>query len=323
MKPTLAIVVAFLVSMISAQSQVIFVKAGGQGDGTSWENATGNLNQVLQSATAGNSIWVATGTYAPTEGTNRSISFSLSNGVAVYGGFKGNETALEQRNVKANPTILSGEIGQAGPNDNSYNVVYFSDVNESTILDGFIITSGNANQDAAEGTRTRSGGGMYIGANAKPHIVNCTFVKNLARDGAALFLNGRTGECSPKFFSCVFRENEAGLDGGAVYNDGRENGISNPAFFACEFYRNVGTYGGAICSASDTGICNLTMEGCSFVENVAFLRGGALFSLNGDEKCYLELADCNFNGNYPDDQNMVFVSGTARADAYAVEKSRP
>jgi len=324
MKPTLILVVAFLVSMITVQAQVIYVKPNAQGDGTSWENATGNLQKALQSATEGTQVWVAAGTYTPTRGTDRTLSFELPSGVAIYGGFQGTETSLDQRNTEQNPTILSGEIGQPGPVDNSYNVVFISNSDENTIIDGFVITGGNANAEAMEGVRTRSGGGMYIaGGSAKPQIVNCTFTKNQARDGAAVYLNGRTGECSPKFLSCVFKENEAGLDGGAVYNDGRKNGLSNPVFVACEFYRNVGTYGGAICNASDTGVCNLTLEGCTFVENVAFLRGGALFSLNGDQKCYLELADCNFNGNYPDDQNMVFVSGSARAEAYAVEKSTP
>lgn len=323
MKPTMILIVAFLVSMITVQAQVIYVKQGATGDGTSWENATGNLSQVLQRATNGTQVWVAAGTYHPTDGTDRAASFQIPSGVAVFGGFNGTETALEQRNIAANPTILSGEIGQPGPADNSYNVVYLANVDEHTILDGFVITAGNANADAAESDRMRSGGGMYIaGGNAKPQIVNCTFVKNHARDGAAVYLNGRTGECSPRFFGCSFKENEAGLDGGAVYNDGRQNGLSNPVFQGCEFYRNVGTYGGAICNASDTGICNLTMEGCTFTENVAFLRGGAVFSLNGDEKCYLEMADCTFNGNYPDDQNMVFVSGSGRANAYAVE-NRP
>ena len=323
MKPTLLLVVAFLVSLSTVQAQVVYVKSGGHGDGTSWENATGNLSQALLAAEEGTQIWVAAGTYQPTNTTDRSAAFVIPSGVAIYGGFNGTETALDQRDVQANPTILSGEIGQPGPADNSYNVIYMSGVNEHTILDGFVITGGNANLDAKEGDRTRSGGGMYIGNSVRPQIINCTFTSNLARDGAAIYINGRTGECSPQFFSCVFKENEAGLDGGAVYNDGRQSGLSNPAFVNCEFYRNVGTYGGAICSASDSGVCNLTMEGCSFIENVAFLRGGAIFSLNGDEKCYLDLAECNFTGNYPDDQNMVFVSGSARAEAYAVEKSRP
>ncbi|RMD98731.1 MAG: right-handed parallel beta-helix repeat-containing protein, partial [Bacteroidetes bacterium] len=63
MKPTLILVVAFLVSMITVQAQVIYVKPNAQGDGTSWENATGNLQKALQSATEGTQVWVAAGTY--------------------------------------------------------------------------------------------------------------------------------------------------------------------------------------------------------------------------------------------------------------------
>lgn len=42
------------------------------------------------------------------------MHFSLNNGVAIYGGFAGTETELEQRNVSANPSILSGDIGVEG-----------------------------------------------------------------------------------------------------------------------------------------------------------------------------------------------------------------
>ena len=148
MKPTLILVVAFLVSMITVQAQVIYVKPNAQGDGTSWENATGNLQKALQSATEGTQVWVAAGTYTPTMGTDRTVSFELPSGVAIYGGFQGTETSLDQRNIEQNPTILSGEIGQPGPVDNSYNVVFISNSDENTIIDGFVITGGNANAEA-------------------------------------------------------------------------------------------------------------------------------------------------------------------------------
>jgi len=50
------------------------------------------------------------------------VSFQLEDGVAIYGGFAGNTTSTPGvRNVMAYPTILSGDIGQAGNNsDNSY-----------------------------------------------------------------------------------------------------------------------------------------------------------------------------------------------------------
>ena len=245
----------------------------------------------------------------------------------MYGGGKGNEAAIDERLTGVNVSILSGEIGAPGVADNAYNVVLMTLSDENTVLDGFTISDGNANGDAQEGMRIRCGGGIYIEGSptcSKPSINNCTFTNNLGRDGAAVYINGRGDHsCSPVFGNCTFSGNEAGLDGGAIYNDGRVNGKSNPTFSDCTFKRNVGTYGGAICNATESGICNLTLENCTFTENVALLRGGAVFSLNGDEKCYLEMSECIFTGNYPDDQNMVFTSNTARSKAYKVERTNP
>ncbi|TAK47361.1 MAG: DUF1565 domain-containing protein [Saprospiraceae bacterium] len=326
MRPT-ALIVVMLAIYCQAYAQVTFVRPNGSGDGSSWSMAMGSLTQALQMAAPGTQIWVASGKYVATNGSDRNSSFEISSGVQVFGGFEGTETSIEQRNLESNITVLSGEIGKPGEADNTYNVVVFSADDKGTIIDGFTISDGNASGEVAEGNRLRSGGGMYIQGSAtgsNPTIKNCTFTKNLGRDGAAVYINGRgENSCSPVFADCYFIGNEAGLDGGAIYNDGRMNGKSNPTFINCTFERNVGTYGGAICNATETGVCNLTLDKCTFVENIALLRGGAVFSLNGDQKCYLEMSDCVFNGNYPDDQNMVFTSTTARSKAYQVERTDP
>ena len=54
------------------------------------------LIQTLLAAGAGTEIWVAEGTYKPTTGTDRSATFSLPDGVVIYGGFSGVETARDQ-----------------------------------------------------------------------------------------------------------------------------------------------------------------------------------------------------------------------------------
>jgi hypothetical protein len=313
--------------MISqASAQIIFVRQGGTGNGTSWNDATGNLSLALQQASAGTQIWVAAGTYTPTASADRKISFNIPNGVKVYGGFSGIEQSIEERQIENNTTILSGEIGQPGIGDNSFSVVIMENVDANTILDGLTITAGNANSEAQDLNRNRCGGGLYIkGENggAFPTISNCTIAGNMGRDGAGVYNNGRNGESSPTFVNCVFKNNEAGLDGGAMYNDGRMNGKSNPSLTNCTFERNMGTYGGAICNATETGTCNLTIENCTFKENAAYLRGGAVFSMNGDQKCYMEMTDCNFVNNYPDDQSMVFTSTKGRQDAYDISRSNP
>lgn len=304
----------------------IYVKSNSTGNGTSWDSAFGSLSDAIASAKAGDEIWVAKGTYTPTNTADRNVSFHIPSGVKVLGGFQGTETAANQRVAEQNKTILSGEIGQAGTADNSYTVVTFTTANNETVLDGFTITAGNANSEKGEANPSKCGGGMYInGENGAslPMIVNCSFIANLGRDGAAVYNNGRSGNSSPTFTNCKFENNEAGLDGGAVYNDGRMSGKSNPTFTKCSFTRNMGTYGGAICNANEAGSCNLTLNECTFTENAAYLRGGAVFSMNGDEKCYLEFSNCSFESNFPDDQNMIFTSTSGRTDAYKIAGTNP
>ncbi len=309
-----------------SNAQFIYVKQDAKGNGTSWSDATGDLASSLKKATPGTQVWIAKGTYKATNGTDRNAAFIIKDGVQVYGGFAGNESSLDERNLATNLVILTGEIAQPGKGDNSYNVVFIKNAGSNTILDGVTIMDGNANSEAEEGHRTRCGGGLFVDGQqgvSKPIIRNCTFTGNLGRDGAAVFNNGRAGDSSPVFENCIFKNNEAGLDGGAIYNDGRLNGKSNPVLTNCTFERNMGTYGGAICNATETGTCNITLENCTFKENAAYLRGGAVFSLNGDEKCYLEMSACNFVNNYPDDQNMIFTSTAARSDAYKINRTEP
>ena len=123
---------------------------------TSWATSTTNLQGAINSLTAtGGEVWVATGVYHPTGITNppfseRDNSVSMKAGVAIYGSFRGHETALNQRPV-VNPgapgsTTLSGEIGD--PNsmtDNSYHVIQNNQgLTNTAILDGFVVADGYA-----------------------------------------------------------------------------------------------------------------------------------------------------------------------------------
>ena len=77
---------------------VRYVKPGSAGDCSGWVNAC-DLQTALTGAVSGDQILVAAGMYKPTtDPTDRTATFQLKSGVALYGGFAGTETSLDQRN---------------------------------------------------------------------------------------------------------------------------------------------------------------------------------------------------------------------------------
>lgn len=114
---------------------------------TSWVTSTTNLQGAIDASASGDQVWVAKGTYKPGGNGNkdRNLSFSLKNGVAIYGGFAGSENSLADRPdvnpVTGNPasSTLSG-ILTGGASLTA--VVANRRVNTTAELDGFVITGG-------------------------------------------------------------------------------------------------------------------------------------------------------------------------------------
>jgi hypothetical protein len=230
--------------------------ATGNNTGVSWQHAMTSLKNALSSTCPGiTQIWVARGIYKPTTNFNRDSAFVMRNNLAIYGGFAGTETALSQRNIRNNPTILNGDIGIANNNsDNSYNVVrnISNGLNSTAILDGFTITGGNANKGDYLGTR---GGGVnnYF---STPSFFNCIITGNTATAyGGGMFNQGAT----PQVVNSVFAGNVA-LFGGGLYNESASTQVIN-----CSFSGNLATAeGGAISSfGSNPQITNSVLWGNS------------------------------------------------------------
>ncbi len=280
------------VSPVAAQASTIFyVKeaATGTGDGLSWASAT-TLQDALGSAASGAEIWVAAGTYKLTGGTNRSISFNLKPGVAIYGGFdpdNGDDTFAE-RDWVANPTTLSGDLGTLNDNsDNSFHVVRADaangNVTATTILDGFNIMSGNATGNEKEG------GGFYCtaynaGSVCSPTLANITFSDNSAFDGGAMYnlaginLTSSGGNSSPILTNVTFSNNSATNAGGAMYNNGSlPTSVSSPTLMDVTFSGNAAINGGAMYNNGyGGGSSSPSLTNVTFSNNSATGTGGAM-----------------------------------------------
>ncbi|MCC7012746.1 MAG: right-handed parallel beta-helix repeat-containing protein [Planctomycetes bacterium] len=230
-------------SAFAGQRYVNVNLAGGANDGSSWANAyrtADGVSLALAAAVSGDEVWVAAGTYLPTTLGTRTLAVQLKNGVAVYGGFAGNETLLSQRDVALNVTVLSGDLGGNDGSsiftDNSYHVVNAASTNASAILDGFVVRGGNANGAASNQDR---GGGILCVGGASPTVRRCTFTSNRCSfGGGAGYINGS----SPSFSDCVFESNLGGSFGGAF---DMASGVG-ATFDRCVFRNNSAARAGAI-----------------------------------------------------------------------------
>lgn len=230
-------------------SRIRYVKptATGTGDGRSWENASADLQKMIDELADNNSqnqtgeVWVAAGTYTPQSqlisGTGYSASFRMRDGISVYGGFAGKETSKLDRQKGTMPwdftypTVLkaayyNGDLTWTNNKwtltSDSRHVVWFAPMpGESaftnvTTLDGVTIQGGYAQGGTGlDDFKTDRGGGVYMdGANA--YLSNCIVKENYATDnGGGVYLkNGRVQ-------TSLIYNNNADADGGAVYVENR------------------------------------------------------------------------------------------------------
>ncbi len=181
----------------------------GNGTGSSWENASKDLQRMIYESEAGDEVWIAKGTYYPDRYVlipgisitvplfTGDLTFSIKPGVKIHGGFAGNETSKDQRVSQDNETILSGNVGEKGKDDdNSYHTVTVLGVGEGTLLEGVTITDGNADNDnsldlpgipvLSPGSTTllrNRGGGIYIIYSPSFTLRNVKVVSNKANEG--------------------------------------------------------------------------------------------------------------------------------------------
>ena len=274
--------VLFLV-VSASEGAILYVNTGAAGanDGKSWTDAFRSLQDALNAAASGDEIWVAAGIYRPATGIDRSISFVLKNGVALYGGFSGTETLEKQRKWRLNETVLSGNIGVPGSaTDNSFHVVVAGGTDSTAVLDGFTITGGNANGTANDQKR---GGGMYNDLGS-PTLKNCSFLLNHAEgNGGGIFnYNG-----SPAITNCTFSENSTSERGGGIFIWWD---ASSPVLTNCIFTSNTAHWGGGACTYL-SGTAQFIE--CAFEHNSASGYGGGLFNSDGK----VEITYSVFSGN--------------------------
>jgi predicted outer membrane repeat protein len=217
-----------------------------------------NIQAAIDAASNGDEILVYPGTY--TDSGDQVVDML---GKAVW----------LHSSEGAEATIIDGEYVRRGIFCNSGETL-------NTIIEGFMITNGNAT----------SGAGMKCLNYSRPTILDCIFLNN-----TAVGQNGLGGGiychqyATPRIESCTFMNNDAGQGGGFYCY-----GVGEILINDCNFIGNSSLSKGGAISCEHTDI---SLELCSFQNNdggdSSFGYGGALSVWNSTAT----LIDCDFIGN--------------------------
>ena len=264
------------------------------GDGSSWTQAI-TLEKALSRAKAGDEIWVKgyediTGhIYKAPEG-----GFVLPSGVAMYGGFAGDETIkndLPTGRHKYQMKYQTALVGDIDTNDKASQqlIIYpenttrtdnathvltlqmgvtqdnTNDGNKPTIVSGFLIAAGNAS--GVNTSANGRGGGIYVVNTSNDNnagsryfrISQCNFANNYGMRGGAIYVDNSCTNQQSAISYCSFFDNVAGKRGTSE-NEGGGMWIDGTAtVYNCNINNNTN---GGIRLSSTSKIVN-----CSVIAN--------------------------------------------------------
>lgn len=291
---------AFEFQPVSA-SRIRYVKQDGTGDGTSWDNASGDLQAMIDRlAESGNGqrgeVWVAAGEYEPLAqlmpGTGYSASFRMRDGISVYGGFVGGETSKtvrDERRKKVNnamPWQFFNDDGQ--PIETILSAAYYGEDNLEFNNNKWTTTSDSRHVvwfapldgDEAFARPTYLDGVTIRGGYAQ----GGTGLDEFKTDrGAGVYMDGRNTYLT----GCTVKECYATGNGGGVYLKGGRVQTSL-------IYNNNADQGGGAVYVDDQGLVHRSMLANNSARNGA---GVYLDNADGDNPEYLILSTCVVSNN--------------------------
>jgi predicted outer membrane repeat protein len=293
---------------------VYYVKPDAEGlkDGSSWKNASDDLQAIINEAKEGDEVWVWKGTYIPTTkavatGTDLDVAFVLRAGVNVYGGFNSEEETESVPKFgeagREGTSTLSGDLDKSGSwsDKDAYHVVIAAGISadSKTILDGFTISGGNANGSGNISVNgksiPRNVGGGIICRESSPILTNLIISGNKATTfGGGIYNN----TSSPTLTDVTISKNEATSNGGGIYNITS----SSPKLENVTINGNNAANGGGIFNTGSSP----TLTDVTINKNGA-TNGGGIYNTSSSSP---ELKRVTINENEAANGGGIFNTGT-------------
>ncbi len=247
---------AYEVFALTPNLGTIYVREGYTGNGVSWANAMGDLQQAIY-AEGVQYVFTEIGNYnAP------SNSFRLKNNVEVYGGFDPENGIIDLTDERILPTI--SQEGSVMNGENAKRVIEnaWNGLNHSAILDGFTVKNGYS---------SNSGAGIWTSLSS-PLYRNLVVKNNHADLSGGGIVNrtevGNSGTTNPTFINCIITNNSANSSGGGIYNVKTNN--SYMTFINCLISKNTAYYSGGGSAVDNVGSNNqgaVEFINCTFAAN--------------------------------------------------------
>ena len=255
-----------IISYTVPPQPIRYVRQGGTGDGSSWANASGDLQSQIN-ASGVQQVWVAGERYTTNNPSFNNGSFSLRNGVAVYGGFAGGEQTLTAR-PGVNP--VGGQPSSTTLTNTGGVVVSNTGLDNTARLDGVVITGGRGGR----GNEFFLGGGGIYNESSSPQLTNCLISGNTASNqgGGGIY---NESSSNPVLTNCLISGNTANSYGGGIFNID-----SSPQLTNCLISGNTaanGGGGGIYNESSSPSLVN-----CTLTANRAG-AGAALINYSGSQ----------------------------------------
>lgn len=303
-------------------------------------NTAFNSSEVLTNIAVNDEVWVAKGIYANTGALNMNGTLA---GVKLYGGFKGDETSLDQR-----PLFDADGNGTVDP----WEFLYVTNFTGSSAGSSFRLLTINATGDVADGftlsdnkvTATNNAAAAYLTAGA---VLNKCIIRNIGTDwanssainGGAVQANGGGTISYCLFENCYCNNSNSSAYGGAANVSGTTGSIVNSVIRNCSgtstnssgglggglfinlgskaenclIYNNYSSYRGGgvyVHNSTDTQANLVRLYNLTVVNNVAVNGGGGAFINRTNADSYNCVAWGNTNGTNPNNFNMNNASFT-------------